>query len=208
MHLAPSSAVSQHITGWSAVSPFGLDSDDFRRGLFDGRATHRPVDRERWEVADDEASIVPDFDARAVLGRKGTRSMDRVTALAVTATGRLLAGDRSPRTGPDAARPASTLTSGSALTSGSGLAAGSAARDAGFGTGLVLGTSIGSAQSMMDFTRSSLVAEKPFYVDPAQMPNAVMNCAAGQCAIWYQIKGPNATIAGGRNPVGLCKSAG
>ncbi|MCP5877146.1 hypothetical protein NL390_32295, partial [Klebsiella pneumoniae] len=66
------------------------------------------------------------------------------------------------------------------------------------GTALVLGTTTGSAESMMNFTRSSLEAEKPFYVDPALMPNAVMNCAAGQCAIWHQLKGPNTTIAGGR----------
>jgi 3-oxoacyl-[acyl-carrier-protein] synthase II len=50
----------------------------------------------------------------------------------------------------------------------------------------------------MDFTRSSLTAERPFYVDPAVIPNVVMNCAAGQCAIWYRLKGPNATIAAGR----------
>ncbi|ORT59086.1 beta-ketoacyl synthase N-terminal-like domain-containing protein [Streptomyces sp. CB03238] len=51
---------------------------------------------------------------------------------------------------------------------------------------------------MMDFTRDSLVQEKPFYVDPMRFPNTVMNCAAGQCAIWHQLKGPNTTVAGGR----------
>jgi 3-oxoacyl-[acyl-carrier-protein] synthase II len=65
-------------------------------------------------------------------------------------------------------------------------------------TGLVLGTTTGSAQSIMDFTRSSFTAERPFYVDPGLIPNVVMNCAAGECAIWYQLKGPNATIAAGR----------
>jgi 3-oxoacyl-[acyl-carrier-protein] synthase II len=68
----------------------------------------------------------------------------------------------------------------------------------GEGAALVLGTTTGSVQSMMDFTRGGLVSEKPYFVDPARFPNAVMNCAAGQCAIWHQLKGPNTTIAGGR----------
>jgi 3-oxoacyl-[acyl-carrier-protein] synthase II len=50
----------------------------------------------------------------------------------------------------------------------------------------------------MDFTRDSLVGAKPFFVDPARFPNTVMNCAAGQCAIWHHLTGPNTTIAGGR----------
>lgn len=157
------------ITGWSVVSPYGVGRDAFVDGVRDGRVTASDVDGERWQVPDRRASLVPGFDAREVLGKKGTRSMDRVTGLAVTAVGRLLKdaeGNQVVDTGPD--------------------------------TGLVLGTTTGSAQSMMDFTRSSLTAEQPFYVDPAAFPNTTMNCAAGQCAIWYQLKGPNATIAGGR----------
>jgi 3-oxoacyl-[acyl-carrier-protein] synthase II len=64
--------------------------------------------------------------------------------------------------------------------------------------GLVLGTTTGSVQSMMDFTRDSLTRERPYLVDPARFPNTVMNCAAGQSAIWYGLRGPNATIAGGQ----------
>jgi 3-oxoacyl-[acyl-carrier-protein] synthase II len=63
--------------------------------------------------------------------------------------------------------------------------------------GLVLGTTTGSVQSMMDFTRDSLTEDKPFLVNPAKFPNTVMNCAAGQCAIWHGLRGPNTTIAGG-----------
>ncbi|MCP2167072.1 beta-ketoacyl synthase N-terminal-like domain-containing protein [Goodfellowiella coeruleoviolacea] len=65
-------------------------------------------------------------------------------------------------------------------------------------TALVLGTTTGSAQSAMAFTRSSLEAERPFYVDPAVVPNGVMNRAAGQAAIRHRLIGPNTTIAGGR----------
>ncbi|MFI9382024.1 beta-ketoacyl synthase N-terminal-like domain-containing protein [Kutzneria sp. NPDC052558] len=157
------------ITGWSVVSPYGVGRDAFVDGVRGGRVTASDVDGERWQVPDRRASLVPGFDVREALGKKGTRSMDRVTGLAVTAVGRLIKdaeGNQIVDTGPD--------------------------------TGLVLGTTTGSAQSMMDFTRSSLTAEQPFYVDPSLFPNTTMNCAAGQCAIWYQLKGPNTTIAGGR----------
>jgi 3-oxoacyl-[acyl-carrier-protein] synthase II len=34
-------------------------------------------------------------------------------------------------------------------------------------------------------------------VNPALFPNTVMNCAAGQSAIWFKLNGVNATVAGG-----------
>ncbi|MFD3875218.1 beta-ketoacyl synthase N-terminal-like domain-containing protein [Streptomyces sp. NPDC058623] len=157
------------ITAWSVVSPYGLESSDFAAGLAAGRSAAAVLDRTVWDGPVDTACLVPGFSSKDVLGRKGTRSMDRVTGLAVAAVGRLLqdpAGERIPGVGDDA--------------------------------GLVLGTNTGSAQSMMDFTRDSLVQEKPFYVDPMRFPNTVMNCAAGQCAIWHKLKGPNTTVAGGR----------
>ena len=162
------SAIRPVITAWSAVSPYGIGKDEFVAGVLAGRDTSTVLPSEEWAGPRDRACLVPGFALREVLGKKGTRSMDRVTGLAVTAVRDLLrdCGDR--RTGSDEE------------------------------TGLVLGTTTGSAQSMMDFTRASLVGERPFYVDPSLMPNAVMNCAAGQCAIWHQLKGPNTTIAGGR----------
>ncbi|MFR9673733.1 beta-ketoacyl synthase N-terminal-like domain-containing protein [Streptomyces sp. TR06-5] len=161
------------ITAWSAVSPFGIGRQAFAKGLLEGGETAAPVDREQWQVPDERARLVPGFTPREALGRKGTRSMDRVTGLAVSAVGALL---------DDAERNREVAT--------------------GERGAVVLGTTTGSAQSMMDFTRDSLTGAKPYFVDPAQMPNTVMNCAAGQCAIWHQIKGPNASIAGGR-PAGL-----
>lgn len=145
------------ITGWSAVSPFGLASRDFAAGV------RQPP------AANGESRGVPGFDARDVLGRKGTRSLDRLTALAVAATGQLVTGANGERrNGID--------------------------RKA----GLVLGTGTSSAQSMMDFTRDILTQAKPYHVDPARFPNTVLNCAAARCAIWYQLKGPNATVSAGR----------
>ncbi|MEU5259427.1 beta-ketoacyl synthase N-terminal-like domain-containing protein [Amycolatopsis sp. NPDC021455] len=146
------------ITAWTAVSPYGIDRESFVDGLRAGRAAAVS------DGAVHQAALVPGFDARELLGRKGTRSMDRLIGLAVWAAGRLTAG-----------RPA----------------------ERGDRSGLVLGT-MGSLQSTMDFTRSSLVEAKPYFVDAGRMPNSIMNSAAGQCAIWHSLTGPNVTLAGGR----------
>ncbi|MBW5420648.1 3-oxoacyl-ACP synthase [Streptomyces sp. BG9H] len=157
------------ITGWSAVSPHGIGAQALVDGLRAQRPTGAPVDTARWRVPAGRAHLVPGFETREVLGKKGTRSMDRVTGLAVTAVGGLLEQRGSVRETETGDRAA-----------------------------LVLATTTGSAASMMDFTRSSLEGARPYDVDPAVMPNAVMNCAAGQCAIWFGIRGPNTTLAGGR----------
>jgi 3-oxoacyl-[acyl-carrier-protein] synthase II len=95
--------------------------------------------------------------------------MDRLTALSVVATGRLL----NDRIG--------------------------ARRDGvGAGTALVLGTNGGSVDSVVGFTGGSLRKSRPYLVDPMRFPNTVMNCAAAQSAIWHRLQGPNATIAAGR----------
>lgn len=157
------------ITAWSAVSPYGIGKDMYAEGLRERRDTVTGLGPEHGVTPDGVGCVVPDFDVRKVLGKKGTRSMDRVTGLAVTAAGALLDDTERNR----------------AVGTGEGAA-------------FALGTTTGSAQSMTDFTRDSFTSEQPFFVDPARFPNTVMNCAAGQSAIWYQLKGPNATIAGGR----------
>lgn len=157
------------ITAWSAVSSYGIGRAAFAEGLRERREAVAELGPEHGETPDGTGCVVPGFDIRTVLGKKGTRSMDRVTGLTVTAVGALLDdGDRNRAVGT------------------------------GEGAAFALGTTTGSAQSMMDFTRDSLTGDQPFFVDPARFPNTVMNCAAGQSAIWYRLKGPNATIAGGR----------
>ncbi|MGH3645555.1 MAG: hypothetical protein ACRDTM_00005, partial [Micromonosporaceae bacterium] len=84
------------ISGWSAVSPYGLTSADFAAGVHSGVVAGG---REAGSAGADRE--VPGFSAREVLGPKGTRAMDRQTALAAAATGQLL-------TGPDGERIAGT----------------------------------------------------------------------------------------------------
>ncbi|MEV1025804.1 beta-ketoacyl synthase N-terminal-like domain-containing protein [Streptomyces sp. NPDC050264] len=155
------------ISAWSAISPYGVGNEPLRDGLAEGRDALAPLDRDTYEVPFRQAALVPDFTAAKYVGKKGTRTMDRVTALAVTAVGGLVGAVA----GELAARPEQTA--------------------------LVLGTGSGSVQSIMDFTRDSLSGERPYHVEPARFPNTVMNRAAGQSAIWHRIKGPNTTVAGG-----------
>ncbi|WP_280330479.1 beta-ketoacyl synthase N-terminal-like domain-containing protein [Nocardia wallacei] len=157
------------ITGWSVISPYGPDGAAFARGVTERRTALRPP-RDGEHLPQSLIGVVDEFDTRTHLGRKGTRSMDRATGLAVATVGMML--DTHP-VDPHAAAD----------------------------TALVLGTTTGSARSMMEFTRDSLTQDKPYHVDPSRFPNTVMNCAAGQCAIWHGLTGPNATISSGRATV-------
>jgi len=171
------------ISRWSAVSAFGIGAPAFRAGV--SASVGASVGAGRPGSPAGEPRRVPDFDIRAVLGRKGTRTMDRVTGIAVTTVGMVLDGV-ALGTGAAEHLPAGPLDP-------PGPPPGEADE-----VGLVLGTGNGSVASMMDFTREGLTGAKPFYVDPARFPNTVMNYAAGQCAIWHGLTGPNTTIAGGQ----------
>jgi 3-oxoacyl-[acyl-carrier-protein] synthase II len=113
--------------------------------------------------------VIPEFEAHRFLGQKGTQFLDRTTALAITACG------------------------GALRHSGITVAADNQTR-----IGVVLGTDVGSIKSTADFFRDTLVQEKPYMVEPMHFPNAVINCAASQSAIWHHLKGVNTTISGGR----------
>lgn len=157
------------ISAWSAVSPFGIGRKVYADAVNAGQVATVPVDKAQWQVPDERAGLVPGFDVQEVLGKKGTRTMNRVTGLAVSTVGQLIE-DARPKQGAD--------------------------------TALVLGTTTGSSHSIMDITRTSLTGERPFDVEPSRLPYCVLNCAAGQCAIWYGLTGPNTTIASGR-PTGI-----
>jgi len=163
------SAPAPVISAWSAVSPFGVGRRPFAAGMRAGVPALAVIDRDQYAAPLSQACLVPAASPQELLGGKGTRSMDRATALAVCAVGRLLKEDLDhPDCGID--------------------------KDA----AVVLGTSTGSISSIMGFVRDSLTQNKPYLVDPAKFPNTVMNCAASRAAIWHQLHGPNVTIAGGR----------
>ncbi|WP_051377165.1 beta-ketoacyl synthase N-terminal-like domain-containing protein [Paraburkholderia dilworthii] len=157
------------IASWEALSPVGTGSSAFRAT---GDATAAPQGLSPELAALDFPTDIQYrptyFDAPAILGTKGIRTLDRTTALTLsTAT---LLHQRMGR--PD----------GVPLDR----------------TGFVVGTSTGSIRSTSDFTRESLIQPRPFLVNPALFPNTVMNCAAGQCGIRFKAQSVNATISGGR----------
>jgi 3-oxoacyl-[acyl-carrier-protein] synthase II len=62
--------------------------------------------------------------------------------------------------------------------------------------GLVLGTMFCSVHTIAQFDRRGLTLG-PNYVSPMDFANTVINAAAGQAAIWHDLRGVNSTIAGG-----------
>ncbi|MGD8328044.1 MAG: beta-ketoacyl-[acyl-carrier-protein] synthase family protein [Acidobacteriota bacterium] len=62
--------------------------------------------------------------------------------------------------------------------------------------GLVLGTMFGSVHTISEFDRKAL-SSGPAYAKPMAFANSVINAAAGQTAIWHDLRGVNATVSGG-----------
>jgi 3-oxoacyl-[acyl-carrier-protein] synthase II len=114
-------------------------------------------------------AATPELPLEEHLGRKGLKSLDRTTQLSLLACAQAFAG------------------LGSALTA--------AERQR---TGVVVGTSTGSIRSSSEFSRETVVRDKPYHVRANLFPNSVMNCCASQIAIWNSVQGVNATVSGGR----------
>ncbi len=62
--------------------------------------------------------------------------------------------------------------------------------------GLVLGTMFCSVHTISAFDSRALQAG-PKYAKPFEFANSVLNAAAGQTAIWHNLRGINSTVAGG-----------
>ena len=162
--MAPSGKVG-HITGWAALSPFGVGRQAFADGYLSGRTGQRPPGDATGPA--EPGYRLAGFDPAALLGTKGTRSLDRMT-LMVTATVDLVLAEHAGTLGQ--------------------------AQQA---VGLVLGTSTGSVASIVEFTKDTFTQSRPYHVNPALFPNTVMNGAAGHAAIWHRLHGLNSTVAAG-----------
>jgi 3-oxoacyl-[acyl-carrier-protein] synthase II len=62
--------------------------------------------------------------------------------------------------------------------------------------GLVVGTMFCSLKTISDFDRRAL-REGPCYASPMDFANTVINAAAGQTAIWHNLRGINCTVSAG-----------
>ncbi|MCI0729733.1 MAG: hypothetical protein L0332_23880 [Chloroflexi bacterium] len=158
------------ITGCGVLSSIGTGLGAFMEALCADRSGRVPVaDLFDERLPESEACIVQDFQVSHFLGKKGTSFFDRITSLAV-------------------------VTCGLALQQ-SGLVVSDENRRR---IGVVLGTSTGSLKSASDYSRETMVQERPYLVNPILFANTILNCAAGQAAVWYSLKGVNSTVAGGQ----------
>jgi 3-oxoacyl-[acyl-carrier-protein] synthase II len=163
------------VTGWSALTSAGVGVDALARQVAGAELDVSPISRGvqvqhvyEEPLPEPTAHALADFRASDHLGRKGTSSYDRATALAVVCC-------------QEAIREARIEVDDASRTR----------------VGVVLGTSLGSLRSTSDFTRETLVQDRPYLVNPILFPNTVMNRAAGQVAIRFGLRGVNVTIAGG-----------
>ncbi|MFD6953459.1 hypothetical protein A6A08_18970 [Nocardiopsis sp. TSRI0078] len=153
------------------VSTAGIGLAPLAGLLVDGASAHT-------EPETDDLGDYPPVPVRPVggfrladhIGRKGTRHLDRLTGFGLVACGL-------------------------ALQAAEAAGAPQAAKDR---TGIVIGTSTGSVQSLSELARDTLLQERPYLINPSRFPNTVMNSCAGRIAIRHGFRGMNATLAAGR----------
>lgn len=165
------------ITAQGVVSAAGFGSAAIGEVLAGARTPHaEPFDPDGEDGPPRPLRTVAPFDRMALLGRKGTRNLDRLTQLG------LLAADQAIE----------ALGGSAALGGRGGLARYDRAR-----TGVVIGTTTGSITTATEVGRDTLVHDKPYMVNPATFPNTVMNTCGGQIAIRHGLLGVNAALSGG-----------
>lgn len=157
------------ISGWGVVSAAGIGAEQFHAALASGTLP-ATVDAAAvfGDVPQPRCHALVAFDAKEFLGAKGLRFLDRSTCLALVACGQALQDTDLPLDRESADR-----------------------------VGVILGTTSGSVKAAADYSRDTLVHEVPYQVRALAFPTTSMNCAAGQSAIRYRLRGVNATIAGG-----------
>jgi 3-oxoacyl-[acyl-carrier-protein] synthase II len=156
------------ITGVGVLSSLGDSAATLHAALCDGRSGVHPV--ESFSTAGlvcQQAGEICSFVPEVYLGERNLRPLDRTSRL-VTAAATLALDD-------------------------SGWSAGLRRRHE---VGVVLGTMFCSVHTISEFDRRGLVLG-PKNVSPMDFANTVINAAAGQVAIWHDLRGVNSTIAGG-----------
>lgn len=157
------------VTAMGVVSAAGFGAGPLAAVLAGTAKPHtEPTDPDGADHPVRPVRTVAPFDRAELLGRKGTRNLDRLTQLGLIAADQAIA----------------------ALPGGLG----DVPHDR---TGAVVGTTTGSITTETDVCRDTLVHEKPYMVNPATFPNTVMNTCGGQIAIRHGLLGVNAAVSGG-----------
>lgn len=199
------------LTGCGVVSRFGVGArawfEAARQGLDDGgdpsalpaSVSSSPVSLDstcRAEVAGrasgNPARFAVDFDARAHLGSKGLRNLDRLTTFLIAAARGALehAGLRSGG--------AREMLGATAAPDDGAVAPDNRADDPvpPHRLGLCSATAYGSLDAITELNRVAEL-EEPRYISPSRFPNTVINSAAGYVSIWEDLRGPNTTLVNG-----------
>lgn len=156
------------ISSWNCISPYGIGKEAFCAGIAHGKVPDSEID-----------SILLSDESAPTSSARVAASFDIAAEL-----------------GKKGTRLFDRLTGLSIATVDRLLKDGVSA-DERVRASIVLGSSQGSLRSISGFTRETLRYDRPDYVNPALFPNTVMNCAAGQTAIWHGCRGPNVTVSAG-----------
>ena len=156
------------ITGISIISSIGVNKDEFWTNLTNGVSGIKDVtlfDVSKYRSK--KAGEISDFDAKAFLGKKGIRHIDR-TSLLVSSAAKLVMDD---------AKITHETYSEDEL-------------------GIAVGSTYGSIGSISSFDLEGL-EEGPTFVNPMDFPNTVLNAPASRASIFCNATGLNSTISTG-----------
>ncbi len=156
------------ITGISVLSSIGENQDEFWTNLINGVSGIKDItlfDVSKYKSK--KAGEISDFDAKAYLGKKGIRHIDR-TSLLVSSAAKLAMDD---------ANITHETYSADEL-------------------GIVIGSTYGSIDSIGSFDLEGL-KEGPTFVNPMDFPNTVLNAPASRVSIFCNATGLNSTISTG-----------
>jgi len=156
------------VTGAGALAPVADSPAGLHAALCSGRSALKSIELFALDgLVPRPAGEIRPFEPRDYLGDRNLRPVDRTARLLLVAAQQALEG--------------------------SGWTAEMrAARE----VGLVLGTMFCSVRTIAEFDRRA-VQLGPSYASPLDFANSVINAAAGQAAIWHNLRGINTTITGG-----------
>src|SRR6202035_1266232 len=156
------------ITGAGLLSPLGDSPEALHAALLAGRSALGPITLfPTTGLRCTQPAELPASDAQALLGDRNFRPLDRISRLVATASAKARAASGWR---PEMLRQTEV--------------------------GLVLGTMFCGVHTIAEFDRRNLT-RGPSYASPLDFANTVINAAAGQTAIWHDLRGVNSTIAGG-----------
>ena len=156
------------VTGMGVLAASAIGKDNFFSAVTGAINGIKPISL--FDTADFKpkcAGEITGFNPQDFLGDKGLRVLDRTTKLLLSASGMAL------------------QDAGIAVS-----------EDNSDDIGVVVGSTMGSINSIMEFDKTALV-DGPQYVNPALFPNTVFNSPASHVSIKFNIKGLNSTISTG-----------